>query len=324
MNALGRSIFSTEHSGKDYGQPGLFRIRPTPALAHPCRRGKIIAVVTGNLSDAALLLVGHGSTRNAAAAAPVYQHAAELRRRQCFAEVRECFWKTDPQVASVLGETKAARVFVVPFFISEGYFAGQIIPRALGFAEPVQRGIPLVEKRGNQMFYYCVPVGTHPGMTSVLLARAREVVERHPFPRAPKPAEISLFIAGHGTLQNENSRQAIERQVEQIRGLGLYAEVGPAFLEEEPRIADCTRLARSRNIVVVPFFISEGMHTTEDIPVLLGESTARVQERLQHGQPGWRNPTERAGKRLWCSESVGSAPLMAELILERVQEAQRR
>ena len=41
--------------------------------------------------DAALVVLGHGTEQNADSAAPVYQHAAELRRRKIFAEVREAF-----------------------------------------------------------------------------------------------------------------------------------------------------------------------------------------------------------------------------------------
>ena len=108
-------------------------------------------------------------------------------------------------------------------------------------------------------------------MTNVLLARAKEVVEKFPFPRAPKTSETTLFIAGHGTRQNENSRKAIEHQVELIRAMKIYAEVYPVFMEEEPRIGDCYKLAQTKNIVMVPFFISDGLHSFEDIPVMLGE-----------------------------------------------------
>ena len=157
-------------------------------------------------------------------------------------------------------------------------------------------------------------------MTEVLLARAREIVEKFPFPRAPKPAETTLFIAGHGTGNNENSRKAIEQQVELIRARNLYAQVHAVFMEEEPRIGDCYKLAQTKNMVMVPFFISDGLHSFEDIPVMLGAPKAVVQERLKLGQPTWRNPTEREGKRLWYAASVGSEPLMAEVILERVME----
>ena len=86
-----------------------------------------------NFSRAALVLLGHGTTLNDQSAAPVLQHAAELRRRQIFAEVREAFWKQEPHVKKVLAAITAPRVFIVPFFISEGYFSTGIIPQELGF-----------------------------------------------------------------------------------------------------------------------------------------------------------------------------------------------
>ena len=245
-----------------------------------------------DFSAAALVLVGHGSTLNAESAAPTYQHADELRRRQLFAQVAECFWKQEPPICGVLRGVFAPRVFIVPLFISEGYFTEEIIPRELGFCAKDQKDFPRVQQRGAQTLHYCDPVGTHDSMTAVLLARAHDVVEKHPFPRAPKPDETTLFIAGHGTGNNENSRKAIERQVELIRSRNIYAAVHPVFMEEEPRIADCYSLAQTRNIVLVPFFISDGLHSFEDIPVMLGEPARVVQERYQSGQPTWRNPTE--------------------------------
>jgi sirohydrochlorin cobaltochelatase len=46
-----------------------------------------------------------------------------------------------------------------------------------------------------------------------------------------------------------------------------------------------------------------------------------VKERLAAGQPAWRNPTERNGRLIWYSSAVGTEPLLAEVILERVREA---
>ncbi|NBV20501.1 MAG: cobalamin biosynthesis protein CbiX [Proteobacteria bacterium] len=274
--------------------------------------------------DAALVLVGHGSTLNAESAAPTHQHADELRRRGGFAQVVECFWKEEPGVSGVLRGVFAPRVFIVPLFISEGYFTEQVIPRELGFCQNGQADFPRIQQRGGQTLHYCGPVGTHPSMPNVLLARAREVVERHPFPAAPRPADTALFIAGHGTGNNENSRKAIERQVELIRAQGVYAEVHPAFMEEEPRIGGCWNIAAVRNLIMVPFFISDGLHSYEDIPMMLGEPADVVQARFRSGQPTWRNPTEKQGKRLWYAASIGTEPLLAEVILERVREAARR
>jgi len=277
--------------------------------------------VSEDFSDAALVLVGHGSTVNADSAAPTWLHADELRRRGLFAQVRETFWKQEPYLWQALRGIFAPRVFVVPLFISEGYFTQEVIPRELGFCRAGETNFARAQQRGGQMFHYCGPVGTHPSMTEVLLARARDIVEKYPFPRAPRPSDTALFIAGHGTGNNENSRQAIERQVELIRRRRLYAEVHAVFMEEDPRIGDCCRLAGVKNIVMVPFFISDGLHSYEDIPVMLGAPESVVRERLRQGQPTWRNPTEREGRRIWYTASVGSEPHLPEVILQRVREA---
>jgi sirohydrochlorin cobaltochelatase len=247
------------------------------------------------------------------------QHVAELSRRRLFQSVHAAFWKQEPRVQKVLAELSAPRVFIVPLFISEGYFSTEIIPQELGFQYPDR----LTLNGPTGRLWYCHPVGSHPEMTRVILARAAEVVKKYPFPRAPKPVETTLFIAGHGTGRNKMSRQAIERQVDLIRSRDLYAGVHSIFMEEEPRIADCYPMAQTKNVVVVPFFISDGLHAVEDIPVLLGEPERLVKERLAAGQLTWRNPTEKHGKLVWYSSSVGSEPLLAEVIVQRATEAAR-
>jgi sirohydrochlorin cobaltochelatase len=266
--------------------------------------------------DAALVLVGHGSTLNAESSAPVYQHADELRKRKIFAQVLEAFWKVEPYLAGVLRGVFAPRIFVVPLFISEGYFTEEVIPRELGLPPGTRNA-----ERGTQKLYYCGPIGTHDSMTEVLLRRAREVVEQHPFPRAPKTEDTALFIAGHGTGNNENSRKAIERQADLIGAKNIYGEVHAVFMEEDPRIGDCYSMTAAKNIVMVPFFISDGLHSYEDIPVMLGESEKVVRDRLQQGQPTWRNPTEKKGKHVWYSVSIGNEPHIADVVLQRVREA---
>jgi len=268
----------------------------------------------GSFSDATLVVLGHGTTQNPGSERPVFQHAAELRRRGIFRHVHEAFWKQPPQLNEVLSSLKSPRAFIVPMFISEGYFASEVIPRELGFSNKS------TISHQYSTIHYCQPVGTHDRMTDVILGRAKEVVEQFPFPRAPKPKDTTLFIAGHGTERNEQSRQSVDRQVALIRDKRIYADVQAVFMDEAPRIRDCYSLTQTRNLVVVPFFISDGLHTVEDIPVLLGEPERLVKERLAAGQPTWRNPSERHGRLAWYSPAVGSAPLVADVILERVRE----
>jgi sirohydrochlorin cobaltochelatase len=161
-------------------------------------------------------------------------------------------------------------------------------------------------------------------MTQLLLERAEEIVTRFPGPagRPPEPGRTSLFIAGHGTGNNENSRKSVEFQVSEIRRLGNYAEVEAVFMEESPRIEDCIGGAQNEDVVVVPFFMSDGLHSQEDIPVLLGESPESVASRLRSGQPTWINPTVREGRRVWYTPGIGGDPRMLRVVLERVAEAE--
>ncbi len=281
----------------------------------------VCTAMADDFSDSALVLVAHGSTLNADSAKTAHQHADELRSRRLFAEVRASFLKQQPNVDTMLSDIAAKRVFVVPLFISEGYFTNEVLPRELGFRKKDDTSVARVRQAGGQTLHYCAPIGTHESMTAALLARALDVVKQHPFPHAPKPDDITLFIAGHGTGKNEDSRKAVEQQAELIGTKHEYADVQAVFLEEEPRVESCYKLAATRNIVIVPFFISDGLHSLEDIPVKLGEPKKRVQQRLANGQPTWVNPTERNGKRVWYSSSIGTEPFIAEVILERAREA---
>jgi sirohydrochlorin ferrochelatase/tetratricopeptide (TPR) repeat protein len=268
--------------------------------------------------DATLLIIGHGSTVNGDSGATVFQHAAELRRRALFADVREAFFKIEPRIGVALAAIRTPRVFVVPLFVSEGYFTRQAIPCELGLPAGTQDVMPCRARLAGREVIYCHPVGTHPLMTEIILARAGAVLGGILEPHSVSADEAretrrstALVIAGHGTALNSDSRKSIEHQVALVAARGLFAEVHPAFLEEAPRIADIPGFVRSPRIVVVPFFMSDGLHVCEDIPVLLGEEESVVQQRLKAGEWTWRNPTARGGKTIYYTRGVGSEPGIA-------------
>jgi len=278
----------------------------------------------GEFADDALLLIGHGSTLNAESAGPTHLHAEALRKRGTFAEVAVCFWKEQPVISAGLRQLDARRVFIVPLFISDGYFTEQVIPRELGFRGNGAGDWSRTLRQGGRSIHYCGPVGTHSSMTEVILARAAEVVKAHPDlaeAKSPLSPECSLFIAGHGTGNNENSRKAIEAQVQLIAARNQYHDVHAIFMEEEPRIESVYTLGGTDNVVIVPFFIADGLHSYEDIPMMLGVPEVEVRARLARGEPTWRNPTCYRGKRVWYSRSIGDEPHLPDVILERVREA---
>jgi sirohydrochlorin cobaltochelatase len=258
----------------------------------------------------ALLIVAHGSTVNPDSSAPTLAHAAEIRRRNVFADVEYAFWKEEPSLrdAIFLFEPESVHeVCVVPNFISEGYFTQTVVPRELELNGRVT-------KRANgQIWKYCEPVGNHPMMTDLLLHRAHHI--------APDidPAETSLLIVAHGTDLNENSAVAAKREAEKISTLGKYAAVLNVYMEEPPLVSDWRKLTKTPNVVVVPFFISDGLHSYEDIPVLLGIANGRSLTG-SHGGRGdvfRRNPYKIAGRSLFYAPSIGTDPGFADIIIEQ-------
>ena len=258
--------------------------------------------------DAALLLLGHGSTLNADSSAPTYQHAEEIRRRNIFAEVHVAFWKEEPNFRQALRQTRRRQVYVTPNFISSGYFTEQIIPRELGLAGPVTH-------QDDRDIFYCPPVGLNPAMTEALLRRAGEVVAAST-ERIPDPAKTAcLFICGHGTSLNDNSTKIIHEQAEIIRARGLYADCQAVLMEQHPFVKDWRALTACPDVVVVPFFISDGLHSFEDIPVLLG-LTHNIREKA------FTNPHRENERRLWYATAIGTEAFLADVILAQVRQFQ--
>ena len=97
-------------------------------------------------------------------------------------------------------------VYVVPNFISEGYFTETVIPRELELNGPITKRAerPALRNIGE-------PVGNHPMMTEPAFAARREIA-----PGVPE-TETSLLIVAHGTNLNDNSAVAAKREADKIR-----------------------------------------------------------------------------------------------------------
>ena len=259
------------------------------------------------LPHAALIIVGHGSTQNPDSSAPTYEHADKIRAMGLFAEVACCFWKEEPNMREVWEMVESDVIYVVPNFISEGYFCQEVLPRELRLDGPVTQ-------RGDKTLYYCDPVGIHANMMRLLLQRAEEIA-----PGVPRE-ETSLVIVGHGTSLNENSTKAIQDQVQLIRDGGFgFAEVVDAYMEQAPLVSDWAELTAAPHVVVVPFFIADGLHSYQDIPVLLG-IVEEIGAALSDGGSFGGNPHALKGRQLYYSNAIGTEPLLAEVILDQVMD----
>lgn len=248
-------------------------------------------------------------------------HAAEIRRRNIFNQVECAFWKEEPSLrdALFLFDPELIReVYVVPNFISEGYFTQTIVPREL------ELDGRMTKRSAGQIWKYCEPVGNHARMTELLLKRARDVAPDADFDHT------TLLIVAHGTDLNENSAVAAKREADRIRSLETYAAVLNVYMEEPPLVSEWRKLTKTRNVVVVPFFISDGLHSYEDIPVLLGIAVAAGVERgratsappaAARDQVFRQNPYEFDGRSLFYAPSIGTDPGFADIIVDQAFSA---
>jgi sirohydrochlorin cobaltochelatase len=245
----------------------------------------------------ALLILGHGSHLNPGSSQPVHRHADALRDRGYFDEVRTAFWKEEPSFREVLRTIESDRVYAVPFFMAEGYFVDQVIPRELRLPQ--------------ERVAYTEPVGTHPSMTEVIEERAHSVYE------GEAENDVALAVVGHGTDRNPKSAESALEHVGRIREGGGFAEVKALFMDEAPYIDDVAENFESDEVVVVPFFSSDGYHTQEDIPEDMGIVDPDEDEEYDV-------PATTDGKRVWYTGAVGTEPGIADVIAERAEDARRQ
>lgn len=260
--------------------------------------------------NSALLILGHGSTENPDSSQPSWEHAETIAESGGFGSVHCAFWKEEPSFRQIWPMIEEEEIYVVPNFISEGYFTRQVLPRELELDGPTT-------VRNGKTVHYCDPVGIHSRMTDLLIKRAKEMIDE-----SVRTEEATLIIVGHGTNLNKKSTDAIKDQVTAIREAGessgvQFAEVLDAYMEEAPFIADWKKLTDSKTVIVVPFFIADALHSYQDIPVLLGIES-EITEAASQREVFRQNPYHFGARTLYYSSAIGTDPALSEVILDQV------
>jgi sirohydrochlorin ferrochelatase len=204
--------------------------------------------------DDALLLVAHGSTHVADAGRLVQAHADTLRARRRFAAVSAGLLNGTPSAVAALGMLAPRVVHVVPFFMEQGWFVREAIPRALGDA-------------CGHLLRFHDPVGMHAGLAKLAAARVLRAC-------GADAGRFAVLLVGHGSARAPGRPMALHRHVAALSATGLFADVGAAFLEEPPLVADALRAWRDRPVAVVGWFAGEGHHVRNDLPAALAAEHA--------------------------------------------------
>ncbi len=249
----------------------------------------------------ALVLVGHGSHLDPDSARPIYAHADRIRATGRYDEVRTAFWKEEPSLREVLRTVASDAVVVVPVLMSDGYFAREVVPRELR--------LDAEDRDAATSVAYADPVGTHDAMTDVVLERARRA---RTATGDEGERDVGLAVVGHGTERSERSAWSTAYHAARVREEGRFDEVRALFLDEPPHVGDVTDHFEAEAVVVVPLFVADGYHTTEDVPEELGLAS----------DDGYRTEAVVDGTRLWYAGAVGTEPRLAEVVRERAAEAE--
>jgi len=200
----------------------------------------------------ALVIAAHGSHLNAGSSQPTFDHADTIRAVGAFDEVRESFWKEEPSFREVLRTVDAEEVYVVPLFISEGYFTEQVIPREApppGRVGPRRLGLRRDECDPHHVDSHryrpdrpLLRAGRDARLDERRHRQAGRIGDRGPGGRAG----FGLAVVGHGTERNENSAKAIEYHADRIQGVRSLRRGPGAVHGRGPRSRRRYRLLRER------------------------------------------------------------------------------
>lgn len=214
----------------------------------------------------AVLLVGHGSSKQPGAIRTLERHAAVLAKRKAFADVRAAVLIGEPRPADVLQDLAAGSVVIVPMFMCAGRTLHEMLPRALALP-PGEEVAPLPSPRHLRL---CPPIGLQPGLATIIAARAAEAMADNGWPER----QSRLVLVAHGTRSDPASRQATESQAGRIAASGRFAAVATAFLEEPPSLAELLPELPDP-VVIAGFFAAEGQHAGADIAAALAPFAGR-------------------------------------------------
>jgi sirohydrochlorin cobaltochelatase len=208
------------------------------------------------LQDHAVLLVGHGSSKQPAAAASLERHTQALRAMGTFAAVHTALLVGGAPPAQALRQIGHETIAVMPVMMCAGWTTAKMVPDALGL-----RG---GSRPGHGTVVTCEPLGLHPGLARLIADRAADQAAAFGI----STAAATLLLVAHGSQRSTASFDATERQAARLRAMGRFRTVRTAYLEQAPRPAH-RPAAAVVPVIIAGLFAAPGHHATRDVAAAL-------------------------------------------------------
>ncbi len=249
-----------------------------------------------SMKRTALVLATHGSTRDERTNQAMFRLAERVARSSGFARVTPAFLDGQPNVLDVASELSQPQLIVVPFMTSSGYYTNVVFPRAFSRAAGLVRITP--------------PIGVHPALAQLVGQRLDRILQLD----QADPNSV-VVVVGHGTRRNVNSCRTTIDLVKQLRLQRPGQRIEFAFIDQNPGLDHVTRKLRTANCIVIPFLMSLGPHTTEDVAQAFGlPSLSDMVFESEFEFPYVARPSETGGepRMVIFDAPVGTYPLWAE------------
>lgn len=249
------------------------------------------------MSNKTLLLAAHGSSRHDANN-PILRLSEKLHEHNIFSEVLCGFIRQQPFLRNVLSQIQTEELSVIPMFSGFGYITDILIPKALG----------QVSNKIKVRLYE--PIGVHPDIPVIMAKRASSVIKEHSL----EPAEVTVLIVAHGHTKNSQNADQTNALAADLNKLMNGITTITAFIEEAPLISDWPQITTTEHLIVMPYLIGGGLHTQEDIPIMLGLISGDYNKTPTTG------PLSVQGRTIWYCRAFGFEEALAEIIISLVSE----
>ena len=288
-------------------------------------------------NNTAVILVSHGST---------LPYGEET-----FTEIKEKFTNTTglptevgymkvskPDIAGAVENLKSEvddlkRIIALPVFLAPGIHTNIDIPILLGL-NPLEKDPRCPDGNYPEEHYLSVagdvdfdgeiqllpPIGPCDELVDIINKRIDEALSKSEL----DGAKTGILLVSHGSRLDYN-RQFItelfskfEKTTEFPSGFGFMELCGPSIPESINSLVGKNDIER---LVVVPVFIAAGMHTTHDIPHILGLIDSHEHSHSHgHDHEHDLTPVDFDGEILY-PDPIGADDILIEILADRIKEA---
>ena len=251
--------------------------------------------------DIAIILAAHGSSRDVRINRPLFQISRQIEMSGNYGAVTPAFLDGQPSVQWVLDEIEQPTVVVIPFMTSNGYYTKSVFPKYLQSDQKTVR--------------FSQPIGLHSGLVELVeqdLNSATSCI--------PADAESTVVIVGHGTRRNRKSCLTTIDLVKNLRSRKPNQQFKFAFIDQRPEIEHVFSSIHDPHVVVVPFLMGLGPHSTCDVPVAFGSEdlTTPILDGSLSFPIRWKTTRNHLQQEIQMTRPVGTYGAWASICIELV------